>query len=449
MFRRFLYANFRLVYRFSRFVRQYFTANGLLILAVMPVAAIFGLDTRSTLSFQVAALTLALIFAAVSYRLFFRSRYQVTRQLPDFGTVGTPVTYTCLIQNNNAQAQKHLLLSDELRTRFPEFNELTQGSDPLHKQRNWFDRTVGYPRMVSALEKKRGGKIPIINIDYIGRNSGQFVTLTLTPLRRGYLLFDCLRIMQTDPLGIFQAQKKISAKGRLLILPELFNTPGIKLKGKRLYHAGGNNRSSLTSDSQEFISLRQYRPGDPLKAIHWRSYARIGEPVVREYQDEYFVRYGLILDTHQPAYVTNEAFESAISIAASYIANQRGQEVLLDLMFVEDQTYYVTSGNGHRNSRSILEMLACIHAAKKDRFDALRPLVRKHSRECCGFMLVLLSLDEPRMKLLQMLDDYSLDSHVLFVTDSNPHLNEFSFQHIEINLIRPDNCQTDLNRLAA
>ena len=416
---------------------------------VMPIAAIFGLDTRSTLSFQVFALTLALILAAASYRLSFRSQYQITRQLPDFGTVGTPLTYTCVIQNNNAQPQKHLLLSDELQMRFPEFNELAQSNDPLDKRRNWFDRTVGYPRMVSALERKRGGKTAVVNIDYIGKDSKEFIALTLTPLHRGYLSFDCLRIMQTDPLGIFQAQKKIFREGRLLILPKLFSIPDIKLKGKRLYHAGRNNKSSFTGDSQEFISLRQYRPGDPLKAIHWRSYARIGEPVVREYQNEYFVRYGLILDTHQPAHITNEAFESAISIAASYIANQRGQEILLDLMFVEEQSYYVTSGNGHRNSRSILEMLACIHAAKKDRFDALRPLVRKHSRECCGFILVLLSLDEPRMKLLQMLDDYSLASRVLLVTDSSPSLNEFSFQHVEINLIHPDNCQDDLNRLAA
>ena len=45
------------------------------------------------------------------------------------------------------------------------------------------------------------------------------------------------------------------------------------------------------------MSLRDYRPGDPLQRIHWKSFARTGDPVVREYQDEFFERHALILDT--------------------------------------------------------------------------------------------------------------------------------------------------------
>ena len=45
--------------------------------------------------------------------------------------------------------------------------------------------------------------------------------------------------------------------------------------------------------------MRDYRPGDPLRRIHWKSWAKTGRPVVKEYQDEFFVRHGLILDTFQ------------------------------------------------------------------------------------------------------------------------------------------------------
>ena len=44
-------------------------------------------------------------------------------------------------------------------------------------------------------------------------------------------------------------------------------------------------------------SLRDYRPGDPLQRVHWKSFARTGRPVVKEYQDEFFERHALVLDT--------------------------------------------------------------------------------------------------------------------------------------------------------
>jgi hypothetical protein len=45
------------------------------------------------------------------------------------------------------------------------------------------------------------------------------------------------------------------------------------------------------------MSLRDYRPGDPLRHVHWRSWAKFGKPIVKEFQDEFFVRHALILDT--------------------------------------------------------------------------------------------------------------------------------------------------------
>ena len=85
-------------------------------------------------------------------------------------------------------------------------------------------------------------------------------------------------------------------------------------------------------DSEEFVALRDYRPGDPLKRIHWRTWARIGRPVVREYQDEFFVRHALVFDTFLSA--PTPAFEEAVSVAASFACTVGTQESLLDLLFV-------------------------------------------------------------------------------------------------------------------
>src|SRR5207237_287835 len=69
------------------------------------------------------------------------------------------------------------------------------------------------------------------------------------------------------------------------------------LAGARRFQKGGVSLASRVGESEEFVSLRDYRPGDPLRLIHWKSWARRGRPVVKEFQDEFFVRYGLVLDT--------------------------------------------------------------------------------------------------------------------------------------------------------
>ncbi len=448
MLRRFLYYNFRLLYRISHSVRQRFTANGMLILMVMPIAGIFGLDTRSTLSFQIFAVTLLLLLTASSFAFFYKGKFTIKRYLPDTATAGVPFQYRCQIKNLKTQTQKELLLADELHTAFPSFESLFSSSDPLDKKRNWFDRTIGYPRMVSLVQKKRGGTIPAVKVDHIRGQSELAVDLTLTPLRRGYISFDKTRVIQSDPLGLHQVQTNIENKQKLLILPTLFKTPAVQLEGHRKYQAGGMNKSNLTGDSQEFVSLRDYRPGDPLKAIHWRSYAKLGEPVVKEYQDEYFVRYGLILDTFKDNSITEESFETAISIAASFMANQHKQDVLLDLMFIEDQAYRITAGHGQYNVRYLLEILACITPAEINKLTELEGLLHKHIKECCGFIVVLLSLDKERLALLDLLEKYRIPTMALAVGDDINKLTQ-QFTCVDIHPIRNDRVQQDLLQISS
>ena len=76
--------------------------------------------------------------------------------------------------------------------------------------------------------------------------------------------------------------------------------PHIQLRGQRKYQPGGVALASSIGESDEFVALRDYRAGDPMRRIHWRSWARVGRPVVREYQDEFFVRHALVLDTFAP-----------------------------------------------------------------------------------------------------------------------------------------------------
>jgi uncharacterized protein (DUF58 family) len=435
MLRRLLFANFKLVYKLSQWTRQRFTAAGMMILMTMPVAGVFGFDTRSTLSSQIFSITLILLITSISFSFLFRGKFSIERKLPNYGTVGTPLFYSCTIKNDNSKAKKGLILIDDLNTSFPTMDEFNSAQDPLDKIRNRVDRFIGYPRLMNTIRKLRGASITPVAIDYIAEKSEAEQNIKLTPLRRGYLYFEKLRLAQADPLGLFQSQKTFKNKDKLLILPKLYKTPALNTHGKRTYQQGGINNASSIGDSQEFISLRDYRPGDPLRSIHWKSFAKTNNPVVKEYNDEFFIRYGLILDT----WLDNKSenlFEDAVSIAASYMTAQKEQDALLDLMFIGNNTYRFTSGRGLGGTDNIMEILACIKPVYEDNIKSMELMLQDYMHECSALICVLLDIDESRQQLLKTLSTFNVPLKVLIVSDADemelpniPSLTDMSVIH--------------------
>ena len=203
----------------------------------------------------------------------------------------------------------------------------------------------------------------------------------------------------------------------MLVLPKHYTVPPVQLQGNRKYQHGGMNMASSVGDSQEFMSLREYRPGDPLRSIHWRSYAKRTQPVVKEYQDEFFVRQGLILDTFSGPH-TEEVFEEAVSVAASFAVAVKHQDALLDLMFVGTRAYRFTSGRGLSTTENMLEILACVEPCHDGSFDRLQQLVLEHGSESSGFICVLLGWDENRQSFVRLLETMTIPSLVLIITDN-------------------------------
>ncbi len=446
MLRKLIFANFKLVYRFSQWLRQRFTSTGILILLTMPVAGVFGFDTRSTLSFQIFSITLVLLLTAMFYSLFFRGHFSVVRKLPKYGSVGIPLNYSCTIHNKNNSAKRGLVLIDELKNKFPSMAEFSKTKDPLDKKRNRIDRIIGYPRLVNVIQNLRRGSIKPITVDYIAEKSEIETTLQLMPLRRGYLQFDKTRLAKAEPLGLFQGQKILDNKDNLLILPRLYKTPCLNLQNKRTYQHGGVNNASTVGDSQEFISLRDYHPGDPIRSIHWRSFAKLNKPIVKEYQDEYFTRYGLILDTFLDD-KSELIFEDAVSIAASFMTAQKEQDALLDLMFVGNTTYRFTSGRGLAGAENILEVLACVEPVYVSNINQVESMIQQYSRECSAFICILLDLDESRLRLIKALSTLNISAKFLLLRDLTSTDNAEAVQENDIHVIQHESLQQDLDAL--
>jgi hypothetical protein len=136
--------------------------------------------------------------------------------------------------------------------------------------------------------------------------------------------------------------------------------------------------------------------------------------VVKEYQDEFFERHALVLDTFAEG--EGVAFEEAVSLAASYAFTVDTQDCLLDLLFVGAESYCYTAGRGQMQPGSLIEILAGVRAAAGRPFKSLRDAVVERRGALSGCILILLEWDEARRELARTLLRSGLPLQVLVVS---------------------------------
>jgi len=444
---------FRRVSRTSLWFETRFTGVGRLTLGGAVVAAIFGIDPRQTFAFQLAALLGAIVAVAMLFSLRWRPRLEFERLLPDTVTVGVETEYRIAVTNRGTRIETGLVVVDRLLTRYPDADEFRH---PLAGEReaglNWFDRRVGFPRWLELLRKNRGGKIEAEPLPPIRPGDTIQLRVAFTPLRRGKIVFDAVVTKRPDPMGVFYAISRYDLYGELISLPQRFPVPRLQWQSERHFHPGGLTLATTVGDSEEFVGLREYRPGDPLRHIHWRSFARLGKPVVKEHQDEYFDRHALLIDTFA-ADSTPEEFETAVAVAASLIQSDRPSDSILDLVFIDGELWQLTTGRGLSNNRQILMQLAELKPASTDEFEHLADYAKQFLERLASVVVVCTAWDAKREAFVQELRHRRVRSLVLKIGESSvdavagdPAAGDGGRA---IHTIRPAHTAADLGDIAA
>ena len=90
---------FSRLYRFDRALRRKLTPAGWLVLGLAIAGAIFGLNTRESLIYQVFGLSVGLLLIAAVVSMRFNVNARVTRALPRVATAGVAFEYTVTVAN--------------------------------------------------------------------------------------------------------------------------------------------------------------------------------------------------------------------------------------------------------------------------------------------------------------------------------------------------------------
>jgi uncharacterized protein (DUF58 family) len=388
------------VYRADRALRAKLTASGWFALSIMVACAVFGLNTKAAIIYQVFGLLIAILLVAAVASVRFRPRVEATRRLPDFATVGEGFEYRVRIADRGGRAFGAFELQENVVARLPTEREFRRYRPLDDQPRNAFDRFVGYLRWSNLVRRNAGARFDWTGPVALASKGEANVLVRCVPIRRGVIEFQALRLGQQEPLGLMRRLTRLPLAENLLVLPRTWPVAPVTLPGTRRLHSGGVSFAARVGDAEEFVGLREYRAGDSPRRIHWKAWARTGKPVIKEYQDEFFVRHALILDTFTSTTPDERVFETAVSVAASHVIAPRSSESLLDLMFVERRTYTLTLGRGLGSAQELLRALAVAEAARDRPFDDLSEAVQRHSSRLSGAIAVLIAWDEPRQRLV-------------------------------------------------
>jgi len=157
----------------------------------------------------------------------------------------------------------------------------------------------------------------------IGPRASQAGHYQLRLLRRGSYQLGPLLTFSRFPLGLVERSRLFPAPGEILIYPRIGRLNASwrrRWQGATELVARPQAHAGMFHD--EFHRLREFRTGDNPRDIHWRTSARRGELILREYQQNRDFNLAVVLDLWQPANETgreSKLIEQALSLVATII----------------------------------------------------------------------------------------------------------------------------------
>ncbi len=414
--RRLIYVALRVVGALDHWLRERLTLAGWLVVGAGLAAAAAGLDTNLTVTYRAFTFLAALFALSWAASLFFRARIDARREMPRYATAGEPFSYRITLANLGARPLAGALVTERFRDPRPSFDEWRRAVEPGEQRRNWFDRKVGYFRWRWLIERRLPRNLEPAAIPPLAPGERLTLRLGFTPRRRGRIEFAGITLGRPDPLGLVKGLARLPLAGRVIALPKRYRLPEIALPGRRKFQPGGVSLAASVGDSEEFLALRDYRPGDPLQRVHWKSFARTGKPVVKEYQDEFFERHALVLDTGG-SHGEDAAFEEAVALAASFVYTIDTQDCLLDLLFVGGEVRAYTAGRGQLRAEHMLETLAGVGPSAPGDFAALARAVFGRRATLSSVIVIFVNWDEARARFVASLRAEGFAVRALLVGD--------------------------------
>jgi uncharacterized protein (DUF58 family) len=298
---------------------------------VLAVAAVviggFGFDVQETVVYLLWSILAGLLLASLLLTPFYTlDAVSVDVEAPRRVTIGEPMTFSVLVRNDGTRQRIGVRVHGPFLP--------------------WDGTWTG----------------PLVELERVAPGNSARADLVARFAARGEHHLDSFYATALVPFGLAQGRPARSPGVRFIVVPRIARVVRLGTPPGARYQPGGVALASRTGESMDLLGVRPYRAGDPVRLLHARSWARTGTPVVREYQEEYFSRIGVVVDAHAP---DARHLEAALSLAAGVVAFLSRGEALIDLLVVGDRVHDLTIGRHLGFLEQALDLLACVEMEKK------------------------------------------------------------------------------------
>lgn len=170
------------------------------------------------------------------------------------------------------------------------------------------------------------------------------VTYSVRSGVRGRFPIGPLRLRVTDPFGMCEVTRSFTATDPLVVVPQVWPLVPVDAGGQ-WSGTGESLARSAAASGEDDIATREYRHGDDLRRVHWRSTAHRGELMVRRDEQPRQMRATVVLDTRLDGHRGEgpaSSFEWAVSAAASVAVSLAGQRFGVRLLFDDHPAPWTT-----------------------------------------------------------------------------------------------------------
>lgn len=177
------------------------------------------------------------------------------------------------------------------------------------------------------------------------------------------------RMRLSDPFGLFSKTFDIHVMSEVQVLPRISDLDGLIIDPKAVVESQ-HLTASVASDGMDYVAVREYVPGDPIKAVHWKLSARANTLLTRLYETHTNPGTSAFLDLTCYDYLPEElamASDLLIEVLFSVVAIARSAGFDVELLFRgKTGDVEVLPGNAFDDPASVLAELPMLHIVSQD-----------------------------------------------------------------------------------
>jgi uncharacterized protein (DUF58 family) len=167
----------------------------------------------------------------------------------------------------------------------------------------------------ASIEVPVGDGLAAINTPSLRRQGSFEHSFAIPTAKRGIVEVGPVRTIRADPVGLVRRELVWTDTTTLFVHPRTIAIPSTSTGF--VHDLEGNPTRDLTNSDVAFHALREYQPGDERRYIHWKSTAKTGRYMVRQFEETRRSHLVIAQSLAKSDYANDEEFEMAVSVTGS------------------------------------------------------------------------------------------------------------------------------------